>query len=117
MLSLFPELLFLSPFAALLIRIAAAIVFGQMGYTHIRNDERVWVKALGIFEIVVAILLAVGFLTQLAALAGMIVLSIVFYIGWVSRPAIREPAWWLMFVMCFSLLILGAGPLAFDLPL
>lgn len=117
MLSLFPELLFLSPFAAFLIRIAAAIVFGNIAYHHVTRDERAWVKLLGGVEAVVAAMFFVGFLTQLAALVGLVLLGTVLYLGWLSRPATRETAWWLMLVMCISLLVLGAGPFAFDLPL
>lgn len=117
MLSLFPELLFLAPFAALLIRIAAAIVFARIAYHHLAHDERIWVKAFGLIEAGIAAMFLVGFLTQLAALMGVIVLGILSRLEGASRPTLPQTAWWLILVLCSSLIVLGAGPFAFDLPL
>ena len=117
MLSFFPELLFLSPLAALLIRVAAAIVFGRSAYKHLTMDQRVWVKLFGVVEAIIAVLLFVGFLTQPAALLGLIAIGVIFYLEMATKPILTQTTWWLMLVMCLSLLVLGAGPFAFDLPL
>ena len=69
MLSLFPELLYLAPFAAFLLRIALTAVFGYSAWTRIRSD-RVLLKVFGAVDGVVAIMLLLGIYTQLAAIVG-----------------------------------------------
>lgn len=114
MLSLFPELLFLAPFAAFVIRVVAGITLGLLAYRHVfvpKNDLRV----LGIFEGVIAVLLVAGAYTQAAALVGAIALAITLIIP--SYRALPRSTLTLLLVMCLSLVITGAGPFAFDLPL
>lgn len=114
MLSVFPSILFLAPFSALLIRIALSLVFIFAGWKHLsREDKRI--RALSAFEFATAISFAVGAWTQIGALAG-----IVITILWLSFPYTRtvsKVATLLTLVMCVSLLVTGGGALAFDLPL
>ncbi len=119
MLSLFPQILFLAPFSALLIRIAAAVVFGYDAWNRFSRKPAPWVMVVVVLEIVVAIMLLVGFYTQAAALVGAITLGLLFYVNFADEKinVIREITWWLMLILLFSLMVTGPGPFAFDLPL
>jgi TRAP-type mannitol/chloroaromatic compound transport system permease small subunit len=114
MLTLFPQILFLAPFSALIIRLALAILFALAAWR--RSGEagglaRAWSMAEGIL----AVLLIVGAWTQATALvAGILIIVGLLY------PSVRltnTTASMLALVLCFSLLITGAGAFAFDLPL
>lgn len=114
MLSLFPELLFLSPFAALFIRIAIAITLGYVSYDHIQRGGSYFLS-LGILEAALVLMLFTGFYTQAAALT-----ALVLAIAMLFMPNVRtfpQSTLALIAVMCATLLLTGAGPLAFDLPL
>ena len=115
MLSVFPELLFLAPFSATLIRIAVAAVFAYDAYKNVQKDA-VW-KVLAALEGVVALLLFIGLYTQPTALAGFIVLTMLWYFELAGAKTISGITWALMAAMCFALVLTGAGALAFDLPL
>jgi len=113
MLSIFPDLLFLSPFAALLIRVTAAIAFGYTGRIHI--TQRGPLLVFGIFEAAAAMMLLIGLYTQAAALLG-----IVIFVVHAFKPSFRAlpmSAVLLLIVMCLSLLVTGPGPFSFDFPL
>lgn len=114
MLSLFPELLFLSPFAAFLIRIALAVLFGYSAWNRIRSGAPLF-KTFGVIDGILAIALFLGFSTQLAAVVGLVCTA-----AWLVKPdwnPYPKSTAALALVMCVSLLVLGAGPFAFDLPL
>lgn len=113
MLSVFPELLFLSPLAATLIRGALVIFFGYAAWKHSLNAD-LSLRALGLGEAAVMFALFFGAWTQPAAVAGAVLL-----LGWFflqTRPYTISSIL-LALVMCLSLLVLGPGPFAFDLPL
>lgn len=114
MLSLFPQLLFLSPFAAFFIRLALAVFFGYSAYTRFPRASTV-LKVFGAIDAIIALMLLVGFYTQLAALV-----AVLCTLSWLARPdwnPYPKSTIALAFVMALSLLVLGAGPFAFDLPL
>lgn len=114
MLSLFPQLLFLSFYAAFLIRVALAVVFAYSAYVRIPHAQTM-LKVFGVIDGVIALALLVGFYTQLAALLGALCT-----IAWLVRAdwnPYPKTTTTLALVMCLSLLVLGAGPFAFDLPL
>ena len=111
MLSIFPSILFLAPFSALLIRLALAIVFSMGGWKHF-SDKNLW---LALLEIIVAVSVAVGVSTQIAAIAGAIIIGVWLFVPRL-RPFAKETVF-LSLVLCLSLIITGAGALAFDLPL
>ncbi len=114
MLSLFPELLFLAPISAFVLRLALGALFAYTAWHHIsRND--ILVRILGIAEIALAASLITGSAVQVAAMiaAATIVL-------WIFVPKLhRWPMSTLLLalVLCASLLVTGAGAFAFDLPL
>ena len=114
MLSVFPEILFLSPLAPLLIRVALGGVFAYTAWTHMKSADNT-TRVLSIIEGVAAILLVVGAWTQPAALAALVLLAAHAFMPHL-RVVSRE-ATLLALVMAASLLLTGAGAFAFDLPL
>lgn len=114
MLSLFPELLFLAPFSAFLIRISVAVVLAMIAQQRIKRGDSYSV-ALGAVEAVLAIMLFVGVYTQAAALT-VLVLALVSLFSPTIRTAPRSTLS-LIAIMCVTLLLSGSGPFAFDLPL
>ena len=114
MLTLFPEILFLAPFAAVLIRLAVSCCFAYCILIHLRSSDLA-VRILGLFELAATLSLFVGFYTQLGALLG-ILLAITYLTSRATHTLPRSTAA-LLLVLCVSLLITGPGPLAFDLPL
>lgn len=114
MLSLFPEILFLAPFSALLLRLALAVVLAYAAWLHIAQRDST-VRTLSFIEAALAVVIFVGAWTQAAALLAVIFLGLHLLI-----PRMRVYATstiLLSFVICLSLLVTGAGALAFDLPL
>ena len=114
MLSIFPEILFLSPFAPTLIRGAVALLFAYAAWEHCKWSD-VASRVLGVFEILAAALLAAGAWTQPAATLASIVAAI-----WYFQPTSRVYAVstiLLAFVTSLSLILTGPGAIAFDWPL
>jgi uncharacterized membrane protein YphA (DoxX/SURF4 family) len=115
MLNVFPELLFLAPLAALLIRAAAASAFVLAALVHWKHSHDMIIKNLSIFEFIIAIALAVGFYTQIAALLAIILIAVWLFIEKFRPLPISTIL--LLLVMNISLLLTGSGPISFDLPL
>jgi len=114
MLSLFPQLLFLAPVSALLIRLALALLFALSSWRHVLSPS-LSVRVFAFVEITLAALLATGAATQaVALLAGVVVLAGFAFPNYTIAP---RTALLLALVMCVSLLLTGAGAFAFDLPL
>lgn len=114
MLSIFPEILFLSPLAPFLIRVALGLLFASAAWTHLKRQD-IASRTLSIVEFVIAAALIVGAWTQPAALLGSIVAAV-----WLFRPTSRVYARstvLLALVLSLSLIVTGAGAFAFDLPL
>lgn len=114
MLSIFPELLSYSWFAALLVRVALSGVFAYSAWSRI-PDERPLLKIFGVIDAIIAVSLLGGAYTQLIAIAAALCTAV-----WLLTPSIRPVPWStaaLALVMSLSLLLTGAGPFAFDLPL
>lgn len=131
MLSVFPEILFLSPFAATLLRIAVSVVFLYAAVLQIRRIEILreisvpivgkgtWiVRASVLFDTVVGVLLLIGLYTQVAALLGAIAIvkSLVFAPSYLAQIPVSRSTAILTTVILLSLLFTGAGAFAFDLP-
>lgn len=114
MLSLFPELLFLAPLAAFLMRLSLAVVFGWSAWLRFGSNNTL-LKGFATIDALLAIALLLGAYTQLAALVGLLCT-----VAWLLRPMWNpypRSTTALALVMCLSILVLGAGPFAFDLPL
>jgi hypothetical protein len=114
MLSVFPEMLYLAPLAAFLIRISAGLCLGLIAYRHV-FAPMILMRILGIVEGVLAVLLIAGAYTQPAALAAAIVFAIT--LGAPAYRTLPRSTICLLIVMSLCLVVTGAGPFAFDLPL
>ena len=134
MLSIFPSLLTFGIFAPFLLRLSAGIFFFYAGYQHFGKEQEGLVGeltqkfssfakpisvTLAIVEIVIGLFLIAGFLTQVAALLGAIfMLKLLWFKK--SCPCLarhEKTVYVLLFVICISLLLTGAGAPAVDLPL
>ena len=114
MLSLFPQLLFLAPFAVFFIRIAAGFSLGYMAWKHWTVLEN-RVRVLSIIEGILGLLLLVGAYTQAVALIGFLILLASIFIK--KYHVLPRSTLLLLALLSFSLILMGAGPFAFDLPL
>lgn len=132
MLNTFPQLLTYSFFGPTLLRVAAAVVFAYLAYRHWERRNEIahvsfpivgrgmWIVWLAvIIEALVAGALLFGYYTQIAALIGAIGAAK----QWIWRgkyPAyfwLTRSASFLLFIICLSLLLTGAGKIAFDVHL
>ena len=132
MLSIFPQILFLSPLSATLLRIAIAITFAYIAWRQYQNRTAlsqvrfpvvgggmwvVWFAA--VVEVVLALFILFGLFTQIAAILTAIAsLKFLYWSGKASSfsPISRGTAL-LLFVISLSLIVTGAGLFTFDLPL
>jgi uncharacterized membrane protein YphA (DoxX/SURF4 family) len=114
MLSLFPEILFLSPFAALLIRVALAILFAYAAWQHTQRKE-ILLRVTGFLELVAGATILVGIFTQGAALVAFIGIATGLMVPKMRAYPLSTTL--LTLVMLATLVVTGAGALAFDLPL
>lgn len=114
MLSLFPQLLFLAPLGAFVIRIAAALTFGFIAYRH-SHEASGLAKGAAVLEAACAALLLVGMYTQVGALLGIGIW--ILHAAWRPLRVLPVSSMLLLFALCLSILVTGAGAFAFDLPL
>lgn len=111
MLSVLPELLFLAPLAAFVIRVALALTLGWSAWRHFSAGA----MAITVAEAVPAVLILIGLWTQLAAIIAALAIF-----AWLFMPTMRifpRSTALLSLVMALSLIVTGAGAFAFDLPL
>lgn len=115
MLSLFPELLFLAPFSALLLRAALVYFLLRAAYKHFTRVPDVIIRALALLECAASLALFLGAYAQMGALTALLVT-----ITWLLFPRIRpfpRTSVALLLVLSLSILITGPGAIAFDIPL
>jgi len=132
MLSLFPQILFLSPLSATLLRVCAGLVFAYLAYFHFANRRAAseeLSKLIGgasvimpvycVIELVVALSLVLGAWTQASALVGFIIAVKMLLIRHSLKELkpLSQLSYALLAVICLSLVFTGAGAFAFDLPL
>jgi uncharacterized membrane protein YphA (DoxX/SURF4 family) len=134
MLSIFPELLGFSFIGATIVRISVGLVLLYIGlmttgvkkisYTtemKVRNYPlfNLLPFIFGVVEIVTGVFLIAGFLTQLMALIGIyIFINLIFIEKHIGRVFDYPNLFYIsMILVSFSILFLGPGILAFDLPL
>jgi uncharacterized membrane protein YphA (DoxX/SURF4 family) len=132
MLSLFPQLFFLSPLSATLLRIAVALTFAFIAWQQFKRQDElakfrfpvvgsgVWIVWLSIvIEVALAMMLFIGLYTQ--AIAVLAAIASLKYAVWSARLPLFSPisrgTALLLFVITMTLIVTGAGPFAFDLPL
>ena len=132
MLSLFPQILFLAPMGTTLLRVAAGVTLLAAAWMHYDQRKELgtekfivigsgtWIPLLASFvELVVGAALVLGTYTQVAAIVGAL-LSLKQFVWSRAYPnffPLSRTASALLFVICLSLIVSGAGALAFDLPL
>ena len=115
MLSLFPELLFLAPLSALLIRASIAVLFALGAYDRFRGSSSAVWYVLAILEALAALSLSLGYWAQAGALLALALIALSLVLPTLRRYPISTLL--LLFVMCLSILVTGPGAFAFDLPL
>ncbi len=134
MLNTFPDLLSYSILAPLILRIVLGLIAINLGFLKWRKEKAEWVelfqtihlhpakvlvKILSLIEIVGGLLLIVGGYAQITA----IVFAVVFFCEMIleyreeSLENRNLPFYVLLFAISLSLIFLGAGAFAFDLPL
>jgi uncharacterized membrane protein YphA (DoxX/SURF4 family) len=132
MLNTFPDLLTFSFFAPTLLRLAAAVVIAGIAYLqwkHVASIERTnlpivgkstwWVWLSTVAHGAIAVLLLLGYYTQIAALLGLLsaIKHFTFQHRYPNVFPLSRSTYFLLSVILFSLLFTGAGALAIDLPL
>ena len=134
LLTLFPDLLTYSLIAPFILRVSLGLVLVYFSYLKFGKErmEKIaffdslgmkpgsfYVNMVGSIEFVGGILLVVGAYTQAAALVGALVMLAATYIKWRHPQSLRNDIefYILLFVVALSLVFLGAGFFAIDLPL
>ena len=134
MLSIFPSLLIFGIFAPFILRVAVGVYLFYTGWRHFGGEQESitkeiarkvgpYAKPVALFtalvEIVVGLSLIAGFLTQVAALIGMVyALKMIWFKKDCPVLVKHERVFYvILFVILLSLLLTGAGAPAVDLPL
>jgi uncharacterized membrane protein YphA (DoxX/SURF4 family) len=134
MLNPFPELLALSFFAPLILRVLLGLIFIDLGLLKFRNEKQRWLDSFetlnlrppelllplyAILQIAGGVMLIIGFWVQVAALVFVIFSGTELYIEWKAREILKRDLvfYALVFVVSLSLLLTGAGAYAIDIPL
>lgn len=132
MYNVFPDLLTYGFFSPTLLRIVAALTFTYLAYTHFKHKDAIahmrlpilgggaWLAWMAVIvEIAVALGLFLGYYTQIAALVGF--LGALKHFVWRNAYPrffiLSRTTSVLLMAILLSLLVTGAGALAFDLPL
>ena len=132
MLSLFPDILFLSPLSATILRITAGLIFLSIAWTHWQKRDELgeinfivigkgsWIPVFtAIIELAVGVGLVLGIYAQAAAILGTIgaLKGLIWKRHYPQFFPLSRTASILLLVICVSVLLTGAGAFAFDLPL
>jgi len=134
MLNPFPSLLTYSFWAPFILRVVVGFIFVDLGILAFKKEKERWVislatlgipkqrlivKIIGTLEIACGLMLIAGFYTQIAALILAIFTFAESYVEFKNPDILKRNLvfYVMLFVMVFSLVLTGAGALAFDLPL
>jgi uncharacterized membrane protein YphA (DoxX/SURF4 family) len=120
MLSAFPTFLSYNQLSPFLIRLVLGFIFVFWAYRALRNvGAKMDQKAIGIIEGVAGILLVIGLWTQVAALVVFVDLVIRLVERIMKKAFLTDGVnyYLVLLVMAISLMVTGAGWIAFDLPL
>ncbi len=134
MLSTFPTLLAFGPLAISFLRIISGIIFATFGWLKLTKDKKskitffktigfkpaiFWLWLVASIEIVAGVMIAIGFLTQIASIIAALIMFISIIIKIKKHSALPNTTdfYILFFIVFFVLIFTGAGVFAFDLPL
>lgn len=134
MLNPFPDLLTYSLLGPFILRIVVGLVFIDLGFLALKNEKERWLislstlgfkkpesalKIFGLIEILAGVMLLIGFYTQVAALVLALLTFAEAYIEYKDPLVLKRNLvfYVLVFSIVFSLLFLGAGAFAIDIPL
>ena len=121
MLSVFPSLFSWSEVSPLLIRLTLGIIFILWSHRILLKFSRTPVptKAVALLEFISGVLLVIGLWTQVAALYLIADLVIRLYFKIKSKSFLTDGVnyYFILLVLALSLLVTGAGLLAFDIRL
>ncbi len=134
MLNTFPELLNFSFVAITFLRVVAGLIFVYFGWLKLTKDKEVkirffeeagfkpaifWLYLIAFVEIIVGVMIVVGFLTQIASMIASLIMfaSIIIKLWKPSSLPNTTDFYILFFVVFFYLMFTGAGAFAFDMPL
>ncbi len=114
MFSIFPPLLSFSSLAPLLLRITLGLVFIFWSINKFKNE-----KVVSILEGIIGATLFIGFATQLVALIAAIILGYKLVRKILAKSFFTDGVnyYFILFIISVSLIVTGAGFIAFDLPL
>ena len=133
MLSLFPQILFLSPLALTLLRVALAVYLAYIAWHLLNKHEEieriqfpiignvrawmVWVSAT--LTAAIAAIIFIGAWTQVAGILAAIVIlkHLVYFRRYQSVFPFPRSTYILLLCIALTLIVSGAGAFAFDLPL
>lgn len=118
MLSVFPELFNYSYLAPFILRVALGLILIRMSYLSITKTSDKYQKSIDTTQIISSVFIILGFLAQIASLviiALIITESIKAYIQ--KIPIERKALKILIIAVAVSLMLLGPGLFAIDLPL
>ncbi|MBL7045978.1 MAG: DoxX family protein [Parcubacteria group bacterium] len=134
MLTVFPSLLFLSLLAPFILRIVVGVILFSDGFSYFKgNKEKIAGEATKMFggigrysyllvggaEALIGLSLIAGYLTQVSALLGAILIIKIFFLK-KKMPTLSlqsNTTYILLLAILVSLIVTGAGAFAVDLPL
>ena len=134
MLSIFPSLLSYGILAPLVLRVLVGLIFIDLAYLKLHSEKKAWnlffdtirlkpghlyTKIFAALEIIGGVLLIIGLYTQLVALVFALITFAECYIEMQDNEFLKRDIvfYVLILAICLSLLVLGAGAFALDLPL
>ncbi len=134
LLTVFPDLLTYGLIAPFILRVSLGLVLIYFSYLKFRKErfEKIvffdslgmkpgvfYVNTIGGIELIGGILLVVGAYTQIAAMGAALIMLAATFIKWRRPQSLRNDIefYILLFVVALSLVFLGAGFFAIDLPL
>lgn len=117
MLNPFPSLLVFSTLAPFILRLVLGFIYLDLGILNFRKSSLL--KILGVVEIVGALMLFLGFYTQIAALVFIVISASGFYLEYKDETLLKRDIvfYLLLLAISVSLLLTGAGAYAKDIPL
>lgn len=122
MLSTFPSLLAYSAIGPFIVRVILGITLAYFGYRKTidrGSSSGSNSKAYGVVEIIISVFLIIGLFTQLAALINALILIIKLGHKISDKAFLTDGVnyYILLLTMAISVMFMGAGAFAFDLPL